>query len=289
MSTNAHNPPARPAILLLGASGLLGRATHEALTPLGSVHAPPSRALDLRDAAAVHQAVGELRPALVVNCAGYTDVDGAEDNAQAADALNHRAVATLAQACDAAGATLVHFSTDFVFDGAAGRPYTEADEARPLGVYGQTKLAGERAVLASPGAHLVLRVSWLHGPGGRNFFSQVGQWLQDDRELAVVADQVSVPNRVEAIAAALAALLGQAAQQEPGWLAERRGLYHFSAAQAMSRFEFAQREAQRLGAAARARLVPVSAQAFAGRARRPMASVLDSNRLQAVFGIEIGL
>lgn len=298
---------ARP-VLLLGASGLLGRAVHQRLLAGGrAVHAPTRGALDLLRLHAIAPAVAQwtrgcaiaAQPGWVVNCAGFTDVDGAEAAPDLAHALNAHAVAELAAACDRLGLRLVHFSTDFVFDGTQTRPYVKADPPRPLSVYGASKLAGERAVLAARGPHWVLRVSWLHGPGGRNFFSRVGQWLQQDGELRVVADQWSVPHPVDWVAERLARLMdrveaaanpgagagGEAGGEAGGSIAAgiAPGLYHLSSGQAMSRYDFARREAERLGPRARARLVPVPATAFPTAAARPRYSVLDGGRFFAAI------
>jgi dTDP-4-dehydrorhamnose reductase len=153
--------------VLLGSNGLLGgaiagQAAHEFIAPR---HAE----LDLLDFEKVRGWIAAQAPDVVINCTAYSQVDLAEDEPDQADALNHLAVKNLATACDAAQASLVHFSTDFVFDGTKGAAYVETDIPNPLGVYGASKLAGEQAVLASPGAHFAFRVSWLYGAAGKNF------------------------------------------------------------------------------------------------------------------------
>jgi dTDP-4-dehydrorhamnose reductase len=260
--------------------------------------APSHAQLDVCDHAAVAAFIAQHRPALVVNCTAYSAVDAAQDAPDRAAALNHHAVAHLVQACDAVGASLVHFSTDFVFDGLqpgasgqATRPYTEDDPAHPLSVYGATKLAGEQAVLASSGAHYVFRVSWLYGRDGKNFFSQVNQWLQQDRVLRIVNDQVSVPNDVVSIAKAftqwcnLWAGLEQSTAQQ--FLQEHCGLYHLVGRDVMSRYTFAQRVAAQLGLLAIAQLEAVPASTFAAPARRPMYSAMSAAKFERVFGILI--
>jgi len=271
--------------------------------------------LDVCDHAAVRQYLVQQRPQLVINCTAYSAVDAAEDAPEQAMALNHHAVDNLVQACDAVGASLVHFSTDFVFDGWAdsrhggamagavdelahtrqatvhasprSTPYTEADTPRPLNVYGASKLAGEQAVLASVGAHYVFRVSWLYGATGSNFFSQVRDWLQQDRVLRIVADQVSVPNDVARLARAMGQWCQLAAVQPAQFLPQHRGLYHLTAAQAMSRYAFAQQVAAQLGSQAIARLEPVPASAFPARAARPLYSAMSAQRFTRQFGIII--
>ena len=153
--------------VLLGSNGLLGGAinaqgAHEFIAPR---HAE----LDLLDHAAVRAWIAAQSPDVVINCTAYSQVDTAEDEPAVADALNHLAVKNLVEACDAAQASLVHFSTDFVFDGAKGSAYVETDEPNPLGEYGKSKLAGEQVVLRSPGAHFAFRVSWLYAQRGKTF------------------------------------------------------------------------------------------------------------------------
>lgn len=302
-------PIAIPTVLLIGASGLLGRAVHQHLLTCGQVHAASRSKLDLLQPAQVRQVLQALRPQVVINCAAYSAVDAAQMHPQAAQALNHDAVAHLVTACDAVDASLIHFSTDYVFDGQQAppqRPYVETDAPHPLSVYGQTKLDGERAVLRSPGAHWVLRVSWLYGPGGRNFFSQIDQLLAQDGDLPVVDDQISVPNDVGDIAQALLRLLSLIRVGGPSFAARYRGLWHFSGAQATSRYQFAQQRAKRLSSLARARLLPLSSTEYAAQyakhyaarhpdkaaatlAPRPAYSVLGSELLMRELGIAVGV
>lgn len=283
--------------LILGSKGLLGQAiTSQAAM---QIIAPMHSQLDVCDHAATAAYIIQHQPTLVINCTAYSAVDTAETEPDRASKLNHLAVASLVQACDAVGASLVHFSTDFVFDGLqrdanghttpATHPYTETDIANPLCVYGATKLAGEHAALASSGGHYVFRVSWLYGPHGNNFFSQVSQWLQQDRVLSVVHDQVSVPNDADRLARAFSAwyrlwcTLEQGAAQQ--FLQQHRGLYHLVGRDVMSRYTYAQRVAAQLGALALAQLEPVPASAFAAPARRPMYSAMSAAKFERVFGI----
>ena len=199
----------------------------------------------------------------------------------------------LAAACDAAQTSLIHFSTDFVFDGVKGAAYVESDVPNPLGMYGATKFAGEQAVLASPGAHFAFRVSWLYGAAGKNFFSGVRNWLQEERHLPIVSDQTSTPNDVTNLARVLNAWLSLAKYDPAGskaFFVQHRGLYHFSAPEIMSRYEFAQRVAEDLkskGIAVKATMEPVPASRFPMKAKRPAHSGLDSSKFQKQFGIRL--
>lgn len=275
--------------VLLGSNGLLGGAVsaqgaHEFI-------APGHAELDLLDFAAVQAFVAQHRPDVVINCTAYSQVDLAEDEPEKAYALNHHAAENLVAACDAVNSTLVHFSTDFVFDGEKGSAYTENDAPNALSVYGASKLAGEQAVLQSVGNHFAFRVSWLYGPAGKNFFSGVRNWLQEERHLPIVSDQTSTPNDVTNLARVLNAWLSKAKAHEAGCQAffeQHRGLYHFSAPQVMSRYEFAQLVAADLkskGIAVKATMEPVPASRFPMKAQRPAHSGLNSDKFTHAFGL----
>jgi dTDP-4-dehydrorhamnose reductase len=276
--------------VLLGSNGLLGGAI--AAQGAHQFIAPRHAELDLLDHQAVQRFLVQERPDVVINCTAYSQVDQAEDEPTVADALNHLAVKNLGQACDAVQASLVHFSTDFVFDGTKGSAYVETDTPNPLGVYGASKLAGEQAVWASPGAHFAFRVSWLYGAAGKNFFSGVRNWLQEERHLPIVSDQTSTPNDVRNLARVLNAWLSLAKDHPAGCKAffqQHKGLYHFSAPDVMSRYEFAQRVAEdlkRQGIAVKATMEPVPASRFPMKAKRPAHSGLNSAKFQAAFGLK---
>jgi dTDP-4-dehydrorhamnose reductase len=277
--------------VLLGSNGLLGGAVtaqsaHEFI-------APSHAQLDLLDFAAVQAFMQQHRPDVLINCTAYSQVDTAEDEPDRAYVLNHLAVQNLVAACDAQQASLVHFSTDFVFDGNKGAAYLETDAPNPLGVYGASKLAGEQAVLASPGAHFAFRVSWLYGEKGKNFFSGVRNWLQEERHLPIVSDQTSTPNDVVNLANAFNTWLTLAQAHPDGCKAffeQHKGLYHFSAPDILSRYEFAQRVAEELtsqGIAVKATMEPVPASRFPMKAKRPAHSGLNSEKFCREFGIRI--
>ncbi|HEU0301256.1 MAG TPA: dTDP-4-dehydrorhamnose reductase, partial [Longimicrobium sp.] len=184
---------ALPRVLLTGGTGQVGWELRRALAPFAEVVAPPRGELDLRDAGALRRAVRELRPAAVVNAAACTQVDRAEAEPELADAVNGAAPGVLAREAARAGALLVHFSTDYVFGGDGRRPYREDDPPDPLGVYGASKLRGEREVAAAGGPHLVLRVAWVYGARGRNFLRTVLRAARAGEALRVVDDQVGAP------------------------------------------------------------------------------------------------
>jgi dTDP-4-dehydrorhamnose reductase len=277
--------------VLLGSNGLLGGAV--AAQGAHEFIAPRHAELDLLDHVAVRAWIAAQKPDVVINCTAYSQVDTAEDEPEKAYALNHLAVKNLVEACDAVRTSLVHFSTDFVFDGNKGSAYVESDVPNALSVYGASKLAGEQAVLASPGAHFAFRVSWLYGTAGKNFFSGVRNWLQEERHLPIVSDQSSTPNDVTNLARVLNAWLSVAKAHPAGskaFFQGRNGLYHFSAPEIMSRFEFAQRVSKDLkskGIPVKATIEPVPASRFPMKAKRPAHSGLNSEKFQKQFGIKL--
>jgi dTDP-4-dehydrorhamnose reductase len=192
-------------VLVTGAAGMLGQDVVGAAGARGLEVVGLGRGeLDVTDAAAVGAALGEVRPDVVVNCAAWTDVDAAQDHEEAAFAANATGAGVLARAATGVGARLVHVSTDYVFDGAANEPYRESDPVGPVSAYGRTKLAGEEAVLAAGGGHLVVRSSWLFGAGGRCFPATMLGLAADGRdEVGVVVDQVGCPTFTGHLAPAL--------------------------------------------------------------------------------------
>jgi dTDP-4-dehydrorhamnose reductase len=268
---------ARPTILVTGASGQLGGELASALNAYGSVVATDRSALDLADPDRIVAVMRQLRPALVVNAAAYTAVDRAESEPALAFAINARAPAILAEEARRAGALLVHYSTDYVFDGSATAPYAEEAPACPLNVYGQSKHEGELAIAAS-GAHaLVFRTSWVYAAHGRNFLLTMRRLATERDEIAVVADQIGTPNWSRTLAQATATLVARGLP----YLAERTGLYHMSAHGATSwhgfaRAIFGDREPPFVRAIATAE--------YPTPARRPLYGVLSTRRFQATFG-----
>jgi dTDP-4-dehydrorhamnose reductase len=256
-------------LLVTGAAGMLGvdvvaaaRGAGHEVTPLGRTE------LDITDPAAVSAAVGAATPDAVINCAAFTDVDGAETETAAAQAINGEGAGHVASAAAAHGAWVVHVSTDYVFDGTGDRPYVESDPVGPRSAYGATKLAGERAVVAAaPDAHTIVRTAWLFGTAGRCFPRTIAQLAAERDELTVVADQVGCPTFTGHLAPALVTL------------AERRsvlGLAHVAGGGQCSWFEFAREIVARSGASCEVR--PVGTVEFPRPAPRPAWSVLGTER-----------
>lgn len=260
-------------LLVTGSHGQLGRAVLAAASGRGRVaigHDVDS--LDITDPRAVAELVASLRPAAVVNCAAWTDVDGCEADPARAVAANGTAVGHLASACRSHGSLLVQISTDYVFGGTLDRPYREDDPVGPLSAYGRSKLEGERLAATAPD-HLVVRTAWLYGHGGRHFVGAIRRQLETGAaELRVVADQRGCPTFGDDLARAVLDLVDAGA----------RGIVHAVNSGATSWHGFAVEIARRLGAAAEVR--PVTSAEFPRPAHRPANSVLDTSRLAAILG-----
>lgn len=270
----------RPRILVTGARGQLGGALCATLPALGDVVGVDRAALDLADPDAIVRVMRETAPDLVVNAGAYTAVDLAERERDLAFAVNAQAPGILAQEARRCGAVLVHYSTDYVFDGNAKVPYAEDAPTAPLNVYGASKLAGEEAVAASGAPAIVLRTSWVYGLTGKNFLLTIRRLAAEREELRIVADQVGTPNWSQDLAQATRELVGKGLPA----LAERAGLYHLSASGATTWHGFAQAI---VGNAGRPRVTPIATSEYPTPARRPPYGVLATGRLREAFGIEL--
>jgi len=270
-------------IVLLGANGQLGWQLRRSLSLVGEVM---PLEIDLRGTQWA-DLVRAARPAAVVNAAAYTAVDQAEDEPEAAFEVNAHACEVLAALTGELGAWLLHFSSDYVFDGSGDRPWTETDLPRPLSVYGRSKLAGDKAVAANP-RHLVLRSSWLYDSWGQNFLKTILKAAASRDELAVVADQRGAPTRAALVADVAALALRQAFAGQPV-----AGTYHVAAAGVTTWHEYAclvVKEAMARGMAVRAvpeGIRPIPAAEYPARARRPVNSRLDTTKLRRTFGLQL--
>ncbi|MDP8967423.1 MAG: dTDP-4-dehydrorhamnose reductase [Actinomycetota bacterium] len=255
-------------LLVTGAGGMLGRAVVDAASRLGHDVLACSRAeLDVADGDAVRHAIATGRPQAVVNCAAYTDVDGAESDRQAAAAVNATGAGNVAAAAAEIGALIVHVSTDYVFDGSKREPWLESDPVAPLGVYGETKLAGERAVASLNPAHAIVRTAWLFGAGGRNFVDTMLALGAQRDEVCVVTDQVGCPTWTGHLAGALVELCGRP---------QETGIHHIAGSGSCSWNELALEIFERAGIDCR--VLPATSEQFVRPARRPAYSVLGSQR-----------
>jgi dTDP-4-dehydrorhamnose reductase len=291
----------RGPILLIGATGQIGWELRRTLAPLGPIAAPGRDRLDLADRDQLESAVRETAPALVVNAAAYTDVDGAEEDEDTAMTVNGAAPGWLAEEAARRGIALVHYSTDYVFGGddrgpgaeGAARPYLESDPPAPVNAYGRTKLAGEQAIGKAGPAHLIFRTGWVYAMRGRNFLLTVRRLAREQEELRIVRDQIGAPTWARMVAEATAQALAR------GWapdadepLSGLGGLYHLSAAGETSWHGFAEAIVGAMRASGEAGLTvrnvtAVSTPDFPRPARRSAHSVLDNGALSQAFGIRL--
>ncbi|MDX5371668.1 MAG: dTDP-4-dehydrorhamnose reductase [Pseudomonadaceae bacterium] len=272
-------------ILITGRHGQVSRELQLALGGLAELLVLGQAELDLGDGAAIRSAVRRSRPDLLINAAAHTAVDQAESEPERAFAINATAPGVLAEEAARLGIPLIHYSTDYVFDGSKAAPYDEDDRPNPLGVYGRSKLAGEEAIRAVGGQHLILRTSWVYSLHGRNFLLTMQRLLQEREELRVVADQVGAPTWAGSIAQASAELIRHWREGRGGsW-----GTYHLTGQGETSWFGLAEAIAAQLRQQGKAcaRLVPIPTSAYPTPARRPLNSRLDCSRLQREWQVRL--
>ncbi|HEX5128566.1 MAG TPA: dTDP-4-dehydrorhamnose reductase [Usitatibacter sp.] len=285
-------------MLVTGAGGQVGAEVARELEGRAQVLARERAQLDLADPASIREGVRAARPDVIVNCAAYTAVDRAETDREAAHAANAVGPGVLGEEAKRCGALLLHFSTDYVYDGSKPAPYVEDDAVNPLSVYGTTKLDGERAVAASGAAHLVLRTSWVYGPRGRNFLFTMLRLGRERPELRIVDDQEGAPTSSRALARLVRELLDRGgdtdriSRDEVDRVAAASGIYHATAAGSTTWFGFAQaifEEMARQGRLefAAPRLVPIATRDYPTPARRPANSVMSNAKLEGAFGVSI--
>ncbi|HEX8962642.1 MAG TPA: dTDP-4-dehydrorhamnose reductase [Rhodocyclaceae bacterium] len=266
-------------ILLTGRNGQVGWELERALAPLGQVVAFDHAALDLSQPGRIAAAVRDVRPDVVVNAAAYTAVDKAESDLAAATAINGEAPGILAEEAKRVGALLIHYSTDYVFDGSKSGPYAEEDEPNPLNAYGRSKLAGERAIQAVGGHHLILRTTWIYGMRGHNFLRTILRLASERDELRIVDDQIGAPTWSRLVAEATGLVLTQASPPE--------GLFHLTCRGEVSWCGFAEKvlEYTRKDRQREPRLTAIRTQDYPLPAARPANSCLDCSRFSRQTGL----
>jgi dTDP-4-dehydrorhamnose reductase len=276
----------QPTILVTGVNGQVGYELLRSLQGLGRVVGLDRAGLDLADLDRVRAVVREVKPSIIVNPAAYTAVDKAETDEATARRLNAEAPGVLAEEAARCGAALIHYSTDYVFDGTKDAPYVETDAVNPQNVYGQTKLEGEQAIAASGCAHLILRTSWVYGRRGKNFLLTMLKLGAERPELRIVADQIGAPTWSRTIAEATSNIVAQGlASGDEAWWSQRSGVYHFTASGSTSWHGFAEAIfASALGERA-PKTVPIPASDYPVPAKRPANSRLALDKLSATFGV----
>lgn len=283
--------PRRPRILLTGATGQVGWELLRSLAPLGDIVAPARAELDLADPASIDARIAALAPDLIVNPAAYTAVDRAETERALAFTINRDAPAALAASCAQRGIGLVHFSTDYVYPGDGEAPWAEDDETRPVNVYGESKLAGEAAIRAAGGSHLILRTCWVYAARGGNFLLTMLRLGASGTPLSVVSDQWGAPTPARLIAATVAAIVARDAVVDARSGAVtfgHPGTYNLAAAGSTTWHGLATeifRLRESLTGAAPPSITETDSQAFPRPARRPLNSRLDLSRIESAFGL----
>lgn len=295
----------KPAILLIGTNGQVGRELNRMLPRIGEVTPLDRQRLDLTQPEEIRRAIRALHPAFIVNAAAYTAVDKAESEEPLARAINAEAPAVMAEEAKKIGASLIHFSTDYVFDGSKTFPYVEDDPPNPQNVYGKTKLEGERAIQASGAAHLIFRTAWVYATAGRNFLLTILRLATGREELRIVRDQIGAPTLSSEIAAATTNILAQVCDSEGGplTLADVNGIYHMTAGGETSWYHFATAILEEAAACPAAspwfaaatsglpliarRVIPIPTAEYPTPARRPAYSVLSNDRLNRAFSLQL--
>lgn len=270
-------------ILIIGQHGQVSRHLQHSLADLGQLQVLGREQLDLSHSHAIIHAVQAAQPDLIINAAAHTAVDQAEKEPGLARAINATAPGLLAEAAAGLGVPLIHYSTDYVFDGRKPAPYTEQDAPHPLGVYGSSKLAGEQAIKAVDGQHLILRTSWVYSLHGRNFLLTMQKLLQEREALRVVADQIGAPTWAGSIAHSTRQLIERWREGNPGaW-----GVYHLTNSGETSWYGFAQAIGKQLLAEGKpcATLEPIASSAYPTPAARPLNSRLDCSLLASEWGV----
>ena len=293
-------------ILLTGKNGQLGRELISCLKPLGEVIALGHAQLDLTKPDLIRRTIREIRPQIIVNAAAYTAVDQAETEEALAHAVNADAPGIMAEEAKKIGAALIHFSTDYVFDGSKTTPYLEGDLTNPISAYGRTKLAGEQSIQNSGASHLIFRTAWVYGREGKNFLRTILRLATQKEELRIVSDQIGAPTATPDIALATAKVLStfSGPHRKVGAISEASGIYHMTAGGQTSWYEFAKaileeaahtrRDPRSWFAEATGEepimtrsLLPITTAEYPTPAKRPAYSVLSNQRLKREMGIEL--
>ena len=279
-------------LLITGKDGQVGSELCRSLASLGHIEAVGHKDLDLCDVDAIRRSIRQMDPDVIVNAAAYTAVDKAEEESELAFAVNARAPQVMAEEAAKAGVALVHYSTDYVFDGQKHAPYTEDDATAPINIYGASKLAGEQAIAESGAAHIIFRTSWVYAARGKNFFLTMLRLGSSQAEIKVVQDQIGAPTWSRSIAEVTAAVLKDCfrdrhfvRQKGIARIQERQGIYNLTCQGSTSWFGFARAIFQELTPGVS--VLPIPSSEYKTAARRPAYSVLDGSKVKATFGISL--
>ena len=269
-------------LLLIGKNGQLGWELQRSLATLGEVTTLDYPEIDLAKPESLREVIHAVKPQIIINAAAYTNVDKAESEPRVVTAVNAEAPRVMAEEADRLGVALIHFSTDYVFDGTKGSAYVETDAPNPLNVYGKSKLAGEQYVRECGGAYLIFRTSWVYSLGQGGFVRQVLQWARKQETLRIVDDQIGNPTWARMLAEVTAQVIAQGRSDPVGYIQDKAGLYHLAGAGWCSRYEWAKlileldpkREEQIVR-----ELLPAKTREFPSPATRPTFSALECSSI----------
>ena len=286
--TASNQKEPRKRILLLGSTGQLGATLQPALAEIGEVVATDRKVLDFSEPERIREFVRNSRAAVIVNAAAYTAVDKAESEQELAHTINATAPGALAEAANEIGALLIHYSTDYVFDGRKPSAYVETDPINPLNAYGRTKAEGETAVQRSNCLYLMFRTSWVYSERGTNFLLTMLRLARQRDELRIVSDQIGAPTSTHSLTRATARIIARycTGEWDDGW----SGVYHMTNSGSTSWFGFAKAILQRASRALGTplpRLIPIPSADYPTAARRPLNSVLGCEKLRNTFDISM--
>jgi dTDP-4-dehydrorhamnose reductase len=273
-------------ILLTGKTGQVGYELERSLQGLGEIIAVDRSQMDLANLDQVRDVIRQVKPTLIVNPAAYTAVDLAESEPDLAMRINAEAPAVMAEEAKKLGAAMIHYSTDYVFDGTKNSPYVEDDHPCPINVYGRTKLAGEQAIQAANIKHLILRTSWVYGMHGKNFLLTMLRLAQQRDELRIVADQRGAPTWSRTIAEITAHLVTQG-RNVPVWWEEKSGLYHLTAQGEITWAGFAEALIANSSLPKKPIVMPITTEEYPTPAKRPAYSVMSCEKLMRATGLAL--
>lgn len=269
-------------ILLTGATGQVGWELSRALAPLGGLITPDSTEFNLAEPESLRKNIREWKPDIIVNPAAYTAVDQAEREHDLVFRVNADSPKVLAEEAERLNIPMIHYSTDYVFDGEKGEPYRESDETRPLNIYGESKLQGEMAIQNIVEQHIILRTSWIYSLRGSNFLTTMLRLFKEKDEISVVNDQIGAPTWSRMVAEVTAIIMSQLHQKENGW-----GLYHLSASGESSWYHFV-KEIKRVEDEKRKFSInAISSEQYVTAATRPKNSLLNSRKLSQQWNVKL--
>ena len=277
-------------ILLIGSKGQLGWELERTLAPLGPVASIDYPDLDLNDPDSVRSVISSVRPKVIINASAYTAVDRAEIEVDSAMAINARAPEIMAEEAKKIPALIIHYSTDYVFDGTKNEMYVEQDTPNPINVYGKSKLAGENAIESAGGFYLIFRTSWVYSLRRGSFVTKVLEWSRSNQTLRIVSDQISCPTWCRMLAEISSQVLAKGGDHPIEWIGERFGLYHLAGSGIANRFEWAQEilkldpnRSDQISVQA----VPAKTEEFPTPAKRPLYTALDCSLFTETFGLHL--